>query len=108
LAQLAWPGNIRELRSVLTRITLAETSGLIKESSLDALMSTTDAVRDNAPSGAPTLREETRHRIAEVLRQANGNVSETARRLGTSRNTIYRAIDATQKSDGPIQAARWG
>jgi transcriptional regulator of acetoin/glycerol metabolism len=39
-----------------------------------------------------SLRETMRNRIVNTHRDTGGNLSETARRLGVSRNTIYRVI----------------
>jgi transcriptional regulator of acetoin/glycerol metabolism len=45
-----------------------------------------------AVSADTSLRTSVRARIATIFRQEDGNVSRTARRLGVSRNTVYRAI----------------
>ena len=39
-----------------------------------------------------SLRDTVKGRILAAHRDAGGNLSETARRLGVSRNTVYRAI----------------
>ena len=85
LRRLSWSGNVRELHSVLTRLTLDGTSGVI------------DAEAVGCPSrpqhdGASPLRAMLHHRIRTVFAETNGNISETARRLGVSRNTVYRAL----------------
>ena len=79
----AWPGNIRELRSVLTRLTLlgGARPGLL-----------TAAALDDAPPPHAGLRALQRARIEAVFRESAGNISATARRLGVSRNTVYRAL----------------
>jgi len=41
-----------------------------------------------------SLRDNVRGRILAAHRDTGGNLSETARRLGVSRNTVYRAIAA--------------
>jgi transcriptional regulator of acetoin/glycerol metabolism len=84
LQRRPWSGNIRELHSVLTRLTLADTAGII---TADALGATAD---NN--SGQPPLREMLHDRVRAVHRQTAGNISETARLLGVSRNTVYRAL----------------
>jgi sigma-54 dependent transcriptional regulator, acetoin dehydrogenase operon transcriptional activator AcoR len=83
LAARPWPGNIRELRNVLARFTLAAADGVIDEA----------GGADMADQAAPTsLHEIQRTRILVVYAETAGNVSETARRLRVSRNTIYRAL----------------
>jgi transcriptional regulator of acetoin/glycerol metabolism len=93
VAQLAarpWPGNIRELRSVLARLTLGEAAGEIDASKLGRVGA---MARPAAPEmQAGTLREAMRGQIREVFRQTGGNISETARRLRISRNTVYRSL----------------
>ncbi len=112
LAARPWPGNIRELRNVLTRLTLAEPSGTIGINAVAALgdpppsppapQPTAFAVAQHVPGvgavslGAPmattNLRAAQRQQVFERYRATGGNVSETARQLGVSRNTVYRAL----------------
>ena len=88
LARLAphpWPGNIRELRNMLARLTLGAADGLIDEACVAALI-------DRPAPTAGSLHDVQRARILMVYTETTGNISETARRLGVSRNTIYRAL----------------
>ncbi len=87
LGRRPWPGNVRELRSVLVRLTLADPSRLI-----DA-----DAVRMPQDGPAPEaashdLRALLAERVRRVHGEFEGNITQTARRLGVSRNTVYRAL----------------
>jgi transcriptional regulator of acetoin/glycerol metabolism len=82
LAARPWPGNIRELRNVLARFTLGAPDGVI-----DAI-----AAGGSPPTTPGSLHDTQRARILVVYAETSGNVSETARRLGVSRNTIYRAL----------------
>jgi sigma-54 dependent transcriptional regulator, acetoin dehydrogenase operon transcriptional activator AcoR len=87
---MPWPGNIRELRNMLARLTLAAPNC---EIDLAAAMGTSgSSVNRVAVSADTSLRTSVRARIATIFRQEDGNVSRTARRLGVSRNTVYRAI----------------
>jgi transcriptional regulator of acetoin/glycerol metabolism len=94
IAQLAarpWPGNIRELRNILARLTLASAVGLNDETGAEAMI-------DQIPLAAPgSLHDIQRTRILVVYAETAENVSETARRLGVSRNTIYRALGQKTK-----------
>ena len=87
LRRLPWPGNIRELRATLTRLTLSGMSGIIQA---DAIAG------QHAPPVGPAaerpLRELLHERIRSVYQETEGNISETARRLRVSRNTVYRAL----------------
>jgi transcriptional regulator of acetoin/glycerol metabolism len=86
LCSRSWPGNIRELRNVLARLTLGVAGGLIDEASVEA-------AGCQAPAPATVSLHDIQHtRILAVYSETGGNISETARRLGVSRNTIYRAL----------------
>ena len=86
LAARPWPGNIRELRNVLARFSLAAADRSVDEIELDAMIC-------QAPPTTPgSLHDIQRARILVVHAETAGNISETARRLGVSRNTIYRAL----------------
>ena len=87
LAKCAWPGNIRELRNVLSRLSLQTEDSVIDYS----------AVASIAGPHSQSIRSSTLHdrRGAQVLAtyaETGNNISETARRLGVSRNTIYRVL----------------
>jgi transcriptional regulator of acetoin/glycerol metabolism len=86
LGSRPWPGNIRELRNMLARLTLGVPSGLIDEASVEA------AGCQPAASVTGSLHDIQRAQILTVYAETAGNISETARRLGVSRNTIYRAL----------------
>ncbi len=97
LRRASWPGNIRELRSVLTRLTLTGGSGVIDADAVAGLG--VRAMPDDGRMSMETpalgsLREMLHERIRAVHRETAENVSETARRLAVSRNTVYRALSA--------------
>ncbi|MBX9758604.1 MAG: sigma-54-dependent Fis family transcriptional regulator [Beijerinckiaceae bacterium] len=86
-----WPGNIRELRNVLARLTLGVAAGLIDEGLIDE--GCVEAVGYQPVAIASgSLHDVQRTRVLTVYAETAGNISETARRLGVSRNTIYRAL----------------
>jgi sigma-54 dependent transcriptional regulator, acetoin dehydrogenase operon transcriptional activator AcoR len=87
MRRMPWCGNIRELRTVLTRLTLIGAIGVI-----DAPMVSGLGGRASDPPAQNALRSMLRERINAVFQETAGNVSETARRLNVSRNTIYRAL----------------
>jgi transcriptional regulator of acetoin/glycerol metabolism len=86
LATRPWPGNIRELRNVLASFTLAASEGFIDEAGVEA------TINQASPTTSGSLHDIQRARILVVYAETAGNISETARRLGVSRNTIYRAL----------------
>ncbi|GLH76081.1 sigma-54-dependent Fis family transcriptional regulator [Bradyrhizobium sp. SSBR45G] len=97
LARLApnhWQGNIRELGNMLARLTLGVSNGVIDEACVDAMLGQVigQVIGQRPPPDTGSLQDVQRARILMVYAETNGNVSETARRLGVSRNTIYRAL----------------
>jgi DNA-binding NtrC family response regulator len=87
LQSYSWPGNIRELRSVLERAVLATRS---------TLLAATDLQFDGQPQHtlAPkgqfrSLEEVERQYIAEVLHAAGGRVQVAAKILGVPRSSLY-------------------
>jgi transcriptional regulator of acetoin/glycerol metabolism len=93
-----WPGNIRELRNFLTRLSL---SGACRIEAVDVgamlpQQKAEVAAVAVAPEGAThcgsVLRDVQARQVHAAMRDAGGNVSEAARLLGVSRNTIYRAM----------------
>src|SRR6266481_138626 len=95
LAELNWDGNIRELRNVLSRLSLA--GNLIDETAVESAVghSCSERLPDKA-SGSSGLKHDLheiqRAHVLTAYAEAGSNISRTARRLGVSRNTIYRAL----------------
>jgi transcriptional regulator of acetoin/glycerol metabolism len=92
LAARPWPGNIRELRNMLARFTLAAANGLIDAAAAEA------SIGQHPQHASGSLQDLQRSRILAVHAETAGNISKTARRLGISRNTVYRALG--QKAPG--------
>ena len=88
LAKCAWPGNIRELRNVLSRLTLQT-----EDSVIDYPEAALIAGQHIEEGRSGTLQGRHRAQVLSTYAETGNNVSETARRLGVSRNTIYRVLD---------------
>lgn len=106
-----WPGNIRELRSLLRNLVSIAVSDLLAPRdlpedfleemgagfqpalpALPRLQAAPAAVAANPGPGvgaAPSLEDWECQAIASALRQTDGNIAETARVLGISRSTLY-------------------
>src|SRR3984885_8144939 len=91
LAARPWPGNIRELRNMLARFTLAATDGFIDEAAVGAM------IGQPPHKASGSLQDIQRARVLAVHSETAGNISETARRLGISRNTVYRALGQSRR-----------
>jgi transcriptional regulator of acetoin/glycerol metabolism len=97
LAELNWDGNIRELRNVLSRLSLAGRGNLIDETAVESVVGPSCSERlpgKASGNGGPKhdLHEIQRAHVLTAYAETGNNISKTARRLGVSRNTIYRAL----------------
>ena len=88
LAKRAWPGNIRELRNALSRLTLQGDDVVIDYPAVAAIAQHRVEEKRNS-----TLHQQHRAQVLATYAETGNNVSQTARRLGVSRNTIYRVLD---------------
>ena len=100
----AWPGNVRELLNVLRSACLMAGGETLlgREHLPDDFLADAHAPAETAPDPAPaatTPSDAARSldaieidAIQRALDAAAGNISEAAKRLGISRNTIYRKL----------------
>jgi sigma-54 dependent transcriptional regulator, acetoin dehydrogenase operon transcriptional activator AcoR len=122
-----WPGNIRQLANVLrTAAVMAGSEPQITEAHLsdDFIDDARRAAPCAAPSAAPavaatqalawaagaptnvrrgreaTLEETGLELVRSTLAATQGNISEAAKRLGVSRNTLYRKLRRAQGAGG--------
>lgn len=90
LQQHNWKGNIRELKNIIERAVILESSECITESSLPY------DIQDNLLNNQATIFDlaliEKKH-IQKVLQYANGNKTETSRLLNIGLTTLYRKIE---------------
>jgi transcriptional regulator of acetoin/glycerol metabolism len=85
LLRYDWPGNVRELKNLCARwVESVRGPTVTLEEMPEELLAATYRTR----SSARAADSET-ERIRETLEKTNHNVSETARRLGISRTTVY-------------------
>ena len=121
LAAHRWPGNLRQLHNALRTAAalLADGEHQITQAHLpddlaDDLMGTLRAAQATQPTrpdlrlaGAAavagaggvadnTLRQQEAQTVARMVEVCRGNLSEAARRLGISRNTLYRKLGAAR------------
>ena len=99
MAAYRWPGNLRQLNSVL-RTACAMIDG--REAQIDWPHLPDDVAQDLRAAGAQkgavvpmdeaSLREQAEHAIRTAVQDCEGNLSAAARRLGISRNTLYRKL----------------
>ena len=84
-----WPGNVRELSHVIERAVLWSQGDTLEAKHL-SLMSSVDA-SSPLPANGVELSQLERSLIEQALREAAGNQTKAAQRLGISRDTLrYR------------------
>lgn len=90
-----FPGNIRELHSILLQAVFQSENGLINRELLQSILS--------APSGFPecsqvqgddhvSLKDAEKHALVNALESSDGNISRAAKVLGIGRTTFYRKM----------------
>ncbi|MFZ4579050.1 MAG: sigma-54-dependent Fis family transcriptional regulator [Myxococcota bacterium] len=112
LAGYGWPGNVRELAGALhTACALLDDDEFVigwqhlpdelrSDLSIIRPIALLDTVplRGDAPSNLRSLSDSA---IRRVVVTVQGNMSEAARRLGISRNTLYRRLKGLETGDPP-------
>ncbi len=96
-ARHPWPGNLRQLSNALRTACAmldAHETRIDWPHLPDDLSDELGRAQPTAPRGDDDddLRRQADRRIGQVLASSGGNVSEAARRLGISRNTLYRRL----------------
>ncbi|WP_258868020.1 sigma-54-dependent Fis family transcriptional regulator [Alkalilimnicola ehrlichii] len=90
-----WPGNVRELENLMERLAVYHAefaAGAIGAEELRTVVPELFADAAGGERAAPALDE--RARIEQVLAACGGNRSEASRRLGISRSTLWRKLNA--------------
>ena len=103
LCRMEWPGNVRELENMVQRLAIFASSGVITDADVERLKSpyvqAAAASQGAEQTGPPAYRaperltDLERDHIQRVLREAGGNRSEAARRLGIERKTLYKKAE---------------
>jgi two-component system response regulator AtoC len=91
LRRHAWPGNVRELRNLLEQAVLLGHGPTLDRADLAPWSDAAPA--DPVPTAAATLPALERQALVQALERCGGNVSQAARELGISRDTLRYRID---------------
>lgn len=99
LAEAPWVGNMRELRAVLSRLTLNECFQFIDEDAVAAVFGEAGDVEPLSFEGSEkgNFHDVQRARVLATYAENGRNITRTARFLGVSRNMIYRALKGRRK-----------
>ena len=89
LAHYSWPGNIRELRSVITKALIFTDADIIAADDLPRHLAVNQELSTRHPE---TLEEMEKNHIIAVLAETAGNQSKAAEILGINRKTLYKKI----------------
>ena len=99
LCTYAWPGNIRELKHVVERLTIFTDDPIISAGHVRKIIYDNDnkqTVAEQQPVESTTIRnkyESYEHeKILDALKQTGGNITQAARLIGMSRNKLYRRL----------------
>jgi len=91
LVEYDWPGNVRELRNAIEYAFVLCPGGGIGINHLPVKIAS--GVKDaDKPSRPLLLKTDRKEELLKTLRETGGNRSETARRLGVSRVTIWKRM----------------
>ena len=91
LTRYQWPGNIRELKSVIEYAVLQCEGDTIQARPFPPELLESSATALSVPEPVPTVKD--RERVLDALKEAKGNRSRAAHLLGISRATFYRWLD---------------
>jgi sigma-54 dependent transcriptional regulator, acetoin dehydrogenase operon transcriptional activator AcoR len=97
LAALDWPGNLRELRTVVDDVEARRSAGDVTEADLPA------GYRGGGrPALDGALWQAERDAVVDALCSCAGNKVHAARMLGISRNTLYRRLRVLRIDPGAL------
>lgn len=88
LRSFDWPGNVRQLQNEVQRAVLMCNTSTIDVGDL----SITAAMGRSDNDGLTLMDAIERNAIVQILRESGGNKLEAAKRLGLSRQTLYKKI----------------
>jgi two-component system, NtrC family, response regulator len=91
-----WPGNIRELKNIVERSVILESSNMLLLDSLPyelQQLAAAPAKEGSKTLSAFSLAAAEKLHIQKVLNYTNGNKTETARLLNIALTTLYRKLD---------------
>ena len=86
-----WPGNIRELKSVIEYAVLQCEGDTIQSGHFPPEL--LESAQPGSPGPEPTASVKDREYVISALRESNGNRAKAAQLLGISRATFYRWLD---------------
>jgi two-component system response regulator HydG len=89
LRRHAWPGNVRELQHVIAQAALLEDGPVLEGRHFSPEAGGPNGKEGVAEQVQADVREARLRRVSEALREAGGNKSQAAAKLGVTRKTLY-------------------
>lgn len=90
LAQMAWPGNVRQLENVIEQVTALSTTPIISEGAISQALSNQDHV---LPTFNDARAEFEKRYLIKVMQITEGNASQAARIAGRNRTDFYKLLN---------------
>ena len=108
-----WPGNVRQLESVLERAVLLSEGEELGPEDLPAavragISTTADPIAIEIPDAGIDIEAVERSLIVKALEKAQGNVTRAARLLGLTRRTLQYRLEKMQGAPNGAPAVRNG
>ncbi len=94
LCRYPWPGNVREMESVLERAISQSHDGVIRVVDLPEVVRSGRIITSDSPQAEPLLSvaDAEREAIIRAGKACQGQVTEMARQLGIGRTTLWRKM----------------
>jgi len=94
MLRYSWPGNVRELMNTVERGVVLSRSDYLEESDLSPVLLEKSFQEENEGTTADgsSLEGVEKTTILKTLKEASGNKSEAARRLGITRRTLHQKL----------------
>ncbi|MDD2476987.1 MAG: sigma 54-interacting transcriptional regulator [Dysgonamonadaceae bacterium] len=102
LMEYEWPGNIRELKNVIERLVVMYQGQVVTYEKIMSIFS--GILYDEEPEQSGILKDDgllkckEKELIEKILKECDGNKTETSKKLGISRPTLYKKLRAMEKS----------
>jgi len=111
IAAYQWPGNVRELANLMERVALLTEGPIVTAADLalpiiSAALAPTDREPPDPLSLKASVNTFTRARVEQAMKEARGNTSAAAERLGVPRSTLRYQLERFGLTQGGMGRAR--